>query len=116
VDGCYYSGNGNSLNVILHPSQFSDNENGTPIGTPKGGFPTQFAVVEKLGVQWIYPTAGSGSESTGLPDSWGVDALSPCLYTGGNYAKNTVYGIFYVGYGRGSSSYSSCGSRLMKLP
>ena len=37
MDGCYYNGNG--LNVIKNPNQFSDNSNGVLVGKPTAGYP-----------------------------------------------------------------------------
>lgn len=51
MDGCYYNSNG--LNVILNPSKFSDNANGTLIGSmPSSGYPNDMAVPTQSGFEW----------------------------------------------------------------
>lgn len=114
VDGCYYNSNG--LNIILNPDSFSDTSGGTVVGVPSGDFPSELSVSEELNNQWVYPTTASGSNSTYVPDYWLFYASFPCLYVGGNYNQNTNHGLFYVNCGSASSSSSSIGSRLMKLP
>ncbi|MCM1224982.1 MAG: hypothetical protein NC548_62080, partial [Lachnospiraceae bacterium] len=114
VDGCYYNSSG--LNVIMNPTKFSDNANGTLIGTVTAGWPSAFDVCATSGYEWcIRPTAASGSESTYLPDYWGFSASYPCLCVGGNYSQNQARGLFYVGYYTAGNSGSSIGCRLMKL-
>ena len=50
MDGCYYNSNG--LNVIKNPNQFSDSANGTLVGLPTGGYPSDLAVPTQSGLEW----------------------------------------------------------------
>lgn len=114
VDGCYYNGNG--LNIILNPNNFSDSSGGTSIGTPSNGYPSALDIKTGLSNQWPLPTAASGSDSTYVPDSWIFDASSPCLLVGGDYSQSLGRGLFCVSYSAASSASASIGCRLMKLP
>ena len=68
MDGCYYNNNG--LNVIKNPAQFSDSANGTLVGKPVDGYPSDFAIPTQSGLEWaLYPTASSGSQTTYVPDT-----------------------------------------------
>ena len=114
-DGCYYNGNG--LNIIMNPNNFSDSSGGTAVGVPSSGWPSAFAVANKSGLEWcIYPTATGGSETTYSSDYWNFSASYPCLRFGGYYYQNGYLGLFYVGYDAASSSDASIGCRLHKLP
>ena len=114
-DGCYYNGNG--LNIIMNPNNFSDSSGGTAVGVPSSGWPSAFAVANKSGLEWcIYPTATGGSETTYSSDSWSFNASNPCLYFGGGYDRSGNYGLFCVYYNTASSSSASIGCRLQKLP
>ena len=90
MDGCYYNSNG--LNVILNPSKFSDNANGTLIGSmPSSGYPNDMAVPTQSGFEWaLRPATTGGSDSTYVPDYWGFYAGNPCLYHGGYSAAATA--------------------------
>ena len=114
VDGCYYNGNG--LNIILNPNNFSDSSGGTSIGTPSNGYPSALDIKTGLSNQWPLPTAASGSDSTYVPDSWIFDASSPCLLVGGYYSQSLNRGLFCVDYNAASSAVAGIGCRLMKLP
>lgn len=115
MDGCYYNNNG--LNVIKNPAQFSDSANGTLVGKPVGGYPSDFAIPTQSGLEWaLYPTASSGSQTTYVPDNWGFSGSGPCLYHGGDYGRNLSYGPFCVYYYSASSSSSSIGCRLQERP
>lgn len=114
VDGCYYNGNG--LNIILNPNNFSDSSGGTSIGTPSNGYPSALDIKTGLSNQWPLPTAAGGSDSTYVPDGWNFGASAPCLYGGGNYSQSLYYGLFYVSSNTASNSYVHIGCRLMKLP
>lgn len=115
MDGCYYNGNG--MNIIFNPNNFSDSSGGTLIGKPSSGWPSAIAVSTVSGLEWaIYPTAASGSESTYVADSWSYNASNPCLCCGGNYFQNQYRGLFYVSYGSASYTGTGVGCRLQKLP
>ena len=115
MDGCYYNNNG--LNVIKNPAQFSDSANGTLVGKPVGGYPSDFAIPTQSGLEWaLYPTASSGSQTTYVPDSWSFSGGSPGLRHGGVYGQSLYYGPFCVYYSDASSSSSSIGCRLQERP
>ena len=114
VDGCYHNGNG--LNIILNPNDFSDTTGGTLVGKPSGGYPSALTVDEALDNQWVYPTAAGGSDSTYVPDDWNFNASSPCLYVGGGYSQYLYYGLFCVYSNAISNAAPGIGCRLMKLP
>ena len=116
MDGCYYNSNG--LNVILNPSKFSDNANGTLIGSmPSSGYPNDMAVPTQSGFEWaLRPATTGGSDSTYVPDYWYFYGSSPCLFHGGNDYRNQNHGPFYVSYGSSSSTNTSFGCRLQERP
>lgn len=115
MDGCYYNNNG--LNVIKNPAQFSDSANGTLVGKPIGGYPSDFAIPTQSGLEWaLYPTASSGSQTTYVPDIWNFYGSSPCLRHGGNYGQYLDYGPFFVNYSGTSNQYSNIGCRLQERP
>lgn len=114
MDGCYYNDDG--MNIILNPENFSDDANGTSIGTPASGWISAFDVVTSNGVQWIIPSDASGSQTTYIPDEWAFGSSSPCLRVGGNYTQGMVRGIFCVYYSPKSNKNSGVGCRLIKLP
>ena len=114
MDGCYYNGNG--LNLILNPNNFSDSSGGTSVGTPSNGWPSAFNVATAGGFPMFYPTAASGSDSTYSCDSWSFGSSGPCLYVGGYYNQGTYRGLFYVDYNSVSSAYTYIGCRLQELP
>ena len=69
MDGCYYNNNG--LNVISNPNNFSDSANGTLVGTPSSGYPSDFTIPTESGLEWaLFPSAANGSQTTYVPDSW----------------------------------------------
>lgn len=116
MDGCYYNSNG--LNVILNPSKFSDNANGTLIGSmPSSGYPNDMAVPTQSGFEWaLRPATTGGSDSTYVPDSWYFSAGNPCLGRGGYYDQGQVHGPFYVGFSGASSASANIGCRLQERP
>lgn len=114
VDGCYYNGNG--LNIILNPNNFSDSSGGTSIGTPSSGYPSALDIKTGLNNQWPLPTAAGGSDSTYVPDNWVFNASSPCLYVGGSYGQGLNDGLFYVSCNTATLAFAYIGCRLMKLP
>ena len=116
MDGCYYNSNG--LNVILNPSKFSDNANGTLIGSmPSSGYPNDMAVPTQSGFEWaLRPATTGGSDSTYVPDGWYFSGSSPCLCRGGYYGQGQSHGPFCVGYYGTSSASDNIGCRLQERP
>ena len=115
MDGCYYNNNG--LNVISNPNNFSDSANGTLVGTPSSGYPSDFTIPTASGLEWaLFPSASNGSQTTYVPDNWSFYGSNPCLYHGGNYSQNRNHGPFYVSYGSTSSSNGYIGCRLQERP
>ena len=116
MDGCYYNSNG--LNVILNPSKFSDNANGTLIGSmPSSGYPNDMAVPTQSGFEWaLRPATTGGSDSTYVPDYWNFGASSPCLCHGGYYGQGQSRGPFYVSFSSASNAGTGIGCRLQERP
>ena len=115
MDGCYYNSNG--LNVISNPNNFSDSANGTLVGTPSSGYPSDFTIPTASGLEWaLFPSAANGSQTTYVPDDWYFDGSSPCLYHGGSYGQDQSRGPFCVGYSRASGSGGFIGCRLQERP
>lgn len=113
-DGCYNNGNG--LNIILNPSEFSDSGNGTAVGVPSNGWPSAFNVKTNGGFPTFIPTSASGNDATYSCDYWGFSSSYPCLYVGGSYSHNSIYGLFFVNYDAASGFSGSIGCRLQELP
>ena len=64
VGGCYYNGNG--LNIIMNPANYSDSGGGTLAGPVTAGYSSKFAVASN---GWaITPTEGSGNENTHMSE------------------------------------------------
>lgn len=116
MDGCYYNSNG--LNVILNPSKFSDNANGTLIGSmPSSGYPNDMAVPTQSGFEWaLRPATTGGSDSTYVPDYWDFSGGSPCLLRGGSYFQSRSRGPFCVYYYGTSNADTDIGCRLQERP
>ena len=115
MDGCYYNNNG--LNVISNPNNFSDSANGTLVGIPSSGYPSDFTIPTASGLEWaLFPSAANGSQTTYVPDSWYFNGSYPCLYLGGYYIQSQNHGPFYVNYYRTSSSNYNIGCRLQERP
>lgn len=116
MDGCYYNSNG--LNVILNPSKFSDNANGTLIGSmPSSGYPNDMAVPTQSGFEWaLRPATTGGSDSTYVPDNWSFSASRPCLHRGGSYSQYQNRGPFFVSCSGTSSTDTGVGCRLQERP
>ena len=113
-DGCYNNGDG--LNIILNPANFSDSSGGTAVGVPSNGYPSAFTVKTTGGFPLFIPTAANGDSETYSCDYWGFGSSSPCLFVGGYYSHYSGCGLFYVGCS-GASYYSgSVGCRLQELP
>ena len=115
MDGCYYNGNG--LNVIKNPNQFSDSANGVLVGKPVAGYPKDFAIPTQSGLEWaLYPSEAGGSTTTYVPDYWNFNGGYPCLFHGGYYGQSQDHGPFYVSYGSASSTNSDIGCRIQERP
>ena len=115
MDGCYYNNNG--LNVIRNPNNFSDSANGTLVGTPSSGYPSDFTIPTASGLEWaLFPSAANGSQTTYVPDYWNFNGRYPCLYHGGDYGWGPTPGPFYIGCYDASSAYATIGCRLQERP
>src|SRR5699024_8142620 len=116
MDGCYYNSNG--LNVILNPAKFSDNANGTLIGSiPSSGYPSDLAIPTQSGFEWaLRPAATSDSQSTYVADYWFFGSSNAYMCHGCDYYQYLDYGLFYVVYGSTSGQYSNVGCRLQERP
>ena len=115
MDGCYYNSNG--LNVIKNPNQFSDSANGTLVGKPVAGYPSDFTIPTQSGLEWaLFPSAAAGSTTNYVPDSWNFNGSYPCLFHGGNYNQYQSHGPFYVSCYGASSAVASVGCRLQERP
>ena len=115
MDGCYYNGNG--LNVIKNPNQFSDSANGVLVGKPVAGYPKDFAIPTQSGLEWaLYPSEAGGSTTTYVPDYWVFSGSYPCLVHGGGYSQSQDHGPFYVDCYSASSARSVIGCRLQERP
>lgn len=115
MDGCYYNSNG--LNVIKNPNQFSDSANGTLVGKPVAGYPSDFTIPTQSGLEWaLFPSAAAGSTTNYVPDYWYFSGSVPCLDRGGSYYQNQDRGPFYVNYSGTSYTSASIGCRLQERP
>lgn len=113
-DGCYNNGDG--LNIILNPANFSDNSGGTAVGVPSNGWPSAFKVKTNGGFPVFIPTSASGSDATYSCDYWYFSSSAPCLYVGGYYSHNSGFGLFYVDCVAASGYGGNVGCRLQELP
>ena len=115
MDGCYYNSNG--LNVIKNPNQFSDSANGTLVGKPVAGYPSDFTIPTQSGLEWaLFPSAAAGSTTNYVPDYWYFSGGSPCLLHGGYYGQDQYRGPFCVSYYGASGASTSIGCRLQERP
>lgn len=115
MDGCYYNNNG--LNVISNPNNFSDSANGTLVGTPSSGYPSDFTIPTASGLEWaLFPSAANGSQTTYVPDYWSFNGGYPCLYHGGVYSQDQILGPFYIYYNDASYTSVNVGCRLQERP
>lgn len=96
MDGCYYTNSG--LYVILDPDKFSDDANGTLIGSmPSGGYPNDIELSVLSGFEWaLRPASTGGSASTYVPDNWNFYSYQPLLLHGGDYNQQQTRGPFCV--------------------
>ena len=113
-DGCYNNGNG--LNIILNPANFSDSSGGTAAGVPSNGWPSAFRVKANGDFPVFIPTSASGSDATYSCDSWFFSSSDPCLYVGGSYGHYSNSGLFYVNCYSASDYSGYIGCRLQELP
>ena len=115
MDGCYYNSNG--LNVIKNPNQFSDSANGTLVGKPVAGYPSDFTIPTQSGLEWaLFPSAAAGSTTNYVPDGWDFSGSSPCLFRGGNYYQVQYRGPFCVNCNGASYANTYIGCRLQERP
>ena len=115
MDGCYYNSNG--LNVIKNPNQFSDSANGTLVGKPVAGYPSDFTIPTQSGLEWaLFPSAAAGSTTNYVPDYWVFNGSYPCLFHGGSYNQNQYHGPFCVYCSGTSGAYTDIGCRLQERP
>ena len=115
MDGCYYNSNG--LNVIKNPNQFSDSANGTLVGKPVAGYPSDFTIPTQSGLEWaLFPSAAAGSTTNYVPDSWSFSGGNPCLGRGGSYGRYQSRGPFYVSCDGTSGASTNVGCRLQERP
>ena len=115
MDGCYYNSNG--LNVIKNPNQFSDSANGTLVGKPVAGYPSDFTIPTQSGLEWaLFPSAAAGSTTNYVPDSWSFGGGNPCLRRGGYYNRYQDHGPFCVYYSGASVTDTNIGCRLQERP
>lgn len=115
MDGCYYNSNG--LNVIKNPNQFSDSANGTLVGKPVAGYPSDFTIPTQSGLEWaLFPSAAAGSTTNYVPDYWDFYGSYPCLRRGGSYSQSQNRGPFCVSCYGASGASASVGCRLQERP
>ena len=115
MDGCYYNSNG--LNVIKNPNQFSDSANGTLVGKPVAGYPSDFTIPTQSGLEWaLFPSAAAGSTTNYVPDNWDFSGSDPCLRHGGSYYQSQNRGPFCVYCYGASDTGTYVGCRLQERP
>ena len=116
IDGCYYNSSG--LNIISNPNNFSDNANGTLVGTPSSGYPSDFTIPTASGLEWaLFPSAANGSVTTYVTDYWYFNGGSdPNLFHGGSFNPDQDHGPFCVLCDRATVSTGSIGCRLQERP
>lgn len=113
-DGCYNNGDG--LNIILNPANFSDNSGGTAVGVPSNGWPSAFGVKTNGGFPMFIPTSTPGSDATYSCDYWNFSSSGPCLCVGGGYSHSSSCGLFCVSYSNTLGAGGNVGCRLQELP
>lgn len=113
-DGCYNNGDG--LNIILNPANFSDGGGGTVVGVPSNGWPFAFRVKTNGDFPMFIPTSASGNGATYSCDSWDFGSSGPCVCVGGYYSHHSYYGLFFVSYNTASYYGGAIGCRLQELP
>lgn len=117
-DGIYF--NGTNVYGILNPSNFSDTQNGTFLGTRPitDSYATAMYIPSANGFDWaLYPSAGNGSANTYITDGVNFAQNGVCLAVGSLYYKALNFGLFFTG---GDNTISTANnfisSRLMVLP
>lgn len=113
-DGCYNNSAG--LNIIFSPENFSDDSNGIVIGTPSSGFPSAFSVFLYNNREFIFPIESNGTNTTYITDKWEYYSSDFCIRGGAKYTQTLDNGLFEIEGGGLTSSASSIGARLQKLP
>ena len=118
VDGIYF--NNANIYAILNPSSFSDNANGTLVGTrpTDSDYISAFAISSVNGYEWfLYPSAVGGSETTYICDYCGYYSPGTVLRSGGDFHQGQEAGLFYLsGDYSATSSNNVISCRLMVLP
>ncbi|MBD5099233.1 MAG: hypothetical protein HDT35_06785 [Clostridiales bacterium] len=115
MDGCYCRNN--SLYVIENPNQFNDNDDGTLVGSPTDGYPSDFTIPTTSGLEWaLFPSANAGSTTTYVPDNWRYNGGYPCLYHGSDYTPSPGHGPFCVYYASINDAGARIGCRLQERP
>lgn len=118
VDGIYFSGA--NIYCIKNPASFSDTTGGTLTGTrpTSSNWISAWGIPTASGFGWaLYPSEVSGSETTYVADYCNYSSSGVVLRAGGDYNQYQLYGPFVLyGDNSASSSSSSVGCRLQKLP
>lgn len=79
------------------PTTSATGANGTLVGTPSSGYPSDFTIPTASGLEWaLFPSAANGSQTTYVPDYWDFVGSYPCLCHGGYYIQNQDRGPFCV--------------------
>ena len=117
VDGIYFT-SANAVYCINNPSKFSDSSNGTKIGTrpTSDGYIKDWTVPNVSGYEYaLWPS--SISSSVGYIAVYYYPESGTVLYTGGYIKHYSQHGPFFLYTDfTASSTSSSIGTRLMKLP
>ena len=115
MDGCYYNNNG--LNVIKDPKRFSDNANGTLVGKPASGYPSDFTIPTQDGLEWaLFPSAANGGSNKYVPDYWYFYGGNPCLRHGSDCIQTLGCGAFCVDFNITPDTDDGIGCRLQERP
>lgn len=117
-DGIYFL----KANVyaIKNPSNFSDTDNGTEIGTrpTSSNYISTWSMPSATGFEYaLYPSAVGGSASTYVCDYCIYNSLGVVLDVGGAYTTHQNRGAFALfGSNMASGANGAIGCRLQKLP
>lgn len=116
LDGVYNNGDG--INVIMNPANYSDTANGTTIGYPaEYGYQSAMTISNIEGYNWaIYPSEVNGDKSSYVADIWSFFSSYPCWAVGGSYYQGQDCGLFYANCYNASVTGDGVGCRLQKLP
>lgn len=120
-DGIYFSGtNKADIYCINKPERFSDNSNGTKVGsryTAGNNYAMNFTVSSSNSFPYaIYPRIVGGTDSTYITDYTENSTSGTTLRVGGCYEQNKKYGMFYTSGYSGTLLSQTIGCRLMILP